>query len=292
MLLVQIGIIILLINVDVIDADAFLDLLLWFPIFLIAVGVEKVFTRSRMELIAYATTVCLMAGGLWIVFDASAGPDGSSFFSRTSFSEKLDPEAREIFAEMEIDDAEVTVRDATDALVYARFAEFTPKPRVSYDLDEEGVARLKFSSRAGRQWSHIIHYEDGYRYDWSVKFSESLPLTLECYGEDADLHLNFATTPLRNLKLDAENTDVYLKIGDIESEVTVAIFGVDSEVKLRVPRESGLRISGRDFAALLARVGLVELADGIFVSEGYDTSSQRINVDLDERLKSLSIDTY
>ena len=47
-ILIQIGILWLLKNFDVITTDFWEDLLLYFPIILIAVGVEKIFTKSRL----------------------------------------------------------------------------------------------------------------------------------------------------------------------------------------------------------------------------------------------------
>ncbi len=59
MLLIQVGILILMQNNDIFDEEATESLLIYFPVVLIAVGVEKIFTKSKMQFISYLTTVAL-----------------------------------------------------------------------------------------------------------------------------------------------------------------------------------------------------------------------------------------
>ena len=86
-------------------------------------------------------------------------------------------------------------------------------------------------------------------------------------------------------------SDIYLRIGDLQRLVNVSIEGSDSKLRLRIPRESGLKVEGVRDDDYLRRIGLSE-SDGAFVSEGYDTLSYHIDVDLDDRYSSLSIEHY
>ena len=78
---------------------------------------------------------------------------------------------------------------------------------------------------------------------------------------------------------------------DLLPEVDVSLVGDDSKLRLRVPRDVGLRVSGTDHSRYLDRLGLME-RNGSFINEGYDTMQSRIVVDLDDRFRSLSIDVY
>ncbi|MCB2230623.1 hypothetical protein KQH82_07900 [bacterium] len=289
MLLILTGSLILLVNMDLINHNFVLELLIWFPIVLIAIGIEKIFTRSRLEFISYLTTVALVGAAVWIAFDATGSGDESDFFSRTSFVEEFDPAVEKIDALLDVGDGDLTIRDATRDMVYARFAEFTRKPKVSYEV-QDGRALVEFSEDRGIFRSPISVRTDNIS-DWIVKFSDKTPLELVCRGDNSDMHLNMATTPLRKLQLEAPSTIVYVKIGNLEPEVKVSLFGSDADVKLRVPREAGLQINGKDYRSFLEKIGLIEKGD-LFISEGFDTLQPKISVDLDERLRSLSIDTY
>lgn len=198
MLLVLTGTLILLTNIGVINYDFLWDLMIWFPVVLIAVGIEKIFTRSRLEFISYATTVVLVGAAVWIAFESSRNGGSASFFSRTSFVEEYDPSVTQIRAMLDVGDGDLTIRDATGDIVYARFAEFTRKPKISYEVNE-GRAVIEFVENKGIVRSPISVRTGEYS-DWIVKFSDKTPLELVCRGDGSDMHLNLATTPLRKLE--------------------------------------------------------------------------------------------
>jgi hypothetical protein len=50
-------------------------------------------------------------------------------------------------------------------------------------------------------------------------------------------------------------------------------------------------VIGVDIDNYLERLGLIS-SDNAFVSQGYDTLQQKIVLDVDDKLKSFSIDTY
>lgn len=292
MILVIVGVLLLLINADVIEIEALEQLVIWFPVLLIAIGVEKLFTRSKLEFISYLTTVFLAVSGIWLAVDAGANGSRDSFFESTTYREAVDPSATELSAVLDVGDAGVKIRDATRDLVYGRFAEGVRKPKTVYSLEDNGTARVKIGGEWQPGWGSIIKIDNDFVDDWSVKFNDQLPLDLEISGNHADLHFNLATTPLRSLRIDSDNSDIYLKIGDMVPDVDVEVLGDDTKLHLRVPREAKLRVESKEFVLPLEGVGLSELESGIFVSEGYDTSSQRIQVALDKKLRRLQLDRY
>jgi len=183
------------------------------------------------------------------------------------------------------------VRDATDDLLYGRFRKFTQKPEYKLEFEDD-EANLSLTSSHSRWFKHgFIHVETDEEDDWRLAFSNEVPLVLKCYGDHSDIHLNLATTPLRELLLDADDADIYLKVGDLEPNVRIIVSGADSKFRLRVPHQIGLRVSGVDDDGYLREIGL-DRQNGFFMSDGYDTLPQRIEVDLDDRFRSLSIDYY
>jgi len=189
-----------------------------------------------------------------------------------------------------LDEIDLTIRDSGDELIYGRFDKFTHKPKIEYEVVED-EARVTFTSRSKSLLGGAIKIQTGDPQDWYVRFSKDVPLELECSGNSSDLHLNFSTTPLRNLELDTYDATIYLKLGDLEPSVKVDISGEDSKLRLRVPDNVGLMVIGEEYRSYLERIGLVE-RDGDFVNEGYDSLSQKIEVNLDDRLESLAIDFF
>jgi hypothetical protein len=103
--------------------------------------------------------------------------------------------------------------------------------------------------------------------------------------------MNFATTPLRRLFLDSDASSVYLKLGDLEPNVQVTVRGDESSLKLRLPEGIGLRFIGEDYSRYLDRIGLIEDNNG-FITEGFDSSRTKVELDLDDRLSSFSVDFF
>lgn len=291
-LLILLGLILLLRNLEVIDSNYFwTGFLIYFPILLIAIGVEKIFTRTKLQAISYATTVVIFGGGLYLAMSGSRGDAaGADFFQETSYNWNEDSGVRELHAVLDLGRGNLTVRDATDELVYAQFNEFSSKPEIERTV-ENGIGNIKFKGKGTRFLGGLVKIETGEDADWYLSFSKVLPLVLECSGSQSDIHLNLSTTPVKQLKVDAEEATVYLKLGDLERELKVDVTGTDSDVRLRVPVTAGLKVSGISDEQYLKQVGL-ERRNGWYVNEGYDTMRSKIDVNLDDTQSSLSIDYY
>ncbi len=288
-LLVTIGLLLLFRNMGLFNDDIWIALAVYSPLVLIAIGIEKICTRTRVQVISYLTSGFLLIGGLAIAFYAGSGQEGG-FFTETSHTIRFDPKVRSLSAELNLNETDLTIRDSGDDLVYGEFARFTRKPKISY-LTKKGVAEISFDSRRMSYLGGVIKIDTDDDRDWWVQFHENTPLDLSLSGHDNDIHLNMSTTPLRLLKLDTDDAVIYLKIGELEPMVRVIVGGEDSRFKLRVPQSVGLRVHGADYRSYLKRLGLAG-DDDVFETEGYDTNSTRIEVDLDDRLSSFSIDYF
>lgn len=291
MILIQIGILILLRNAGIINDNFWEELIIFFPLVLIAVGIEKIFTKSKLQFIAYLTTLSLFFGGFALAFVSSLDQFEGNFFSESSYTQDADSSITRISAFLDVDNAELTIRDSGDDLIYAHFDQFTKKPRIKLEKID-GTANIKMTSRPNNYLGGAIKIQTDEAQDWRVKFMENIPLDLECTGDDADLHLNFSTTLLDNLNLDADNSTIYLKLGDLSPLVKITVNGDDSRLRLRVPQELGIKIMGDDYSNYLNKLGMVEFDSVSFVNEGYDDFENKVDITLDNRLSSFSIDYF
>jgi len=288
--LVLLGVLLLLRNTEVLNDNFWVDLLVYLPVVLIAVGIEKIFAKSRAKIISYLTSVALLLGALWIAFSGSLGGAECSFFSKTTFKMAYDPSIRAVHAVLDLDETDLTIRDSGDDLIYGSFDRFTRKPKTEYEI-VGSEANITLTSRPRSFLGGIIRIETDDPQDWYLRFARNIPLEMECFGNNSNLHLNFATTLLRRLKLDADDAQVYLKLGDRESLTKVDIVGENTNLRVRVPQNVGLKVFGNDYQPYLVRLGLTQ-SDGGFVTNGYDTVKNKIVVNLDDRLGSFSIDFF
>ncbi|MFH1373961.1 MAG: DUF5668 domain-containing protein [bacterium] len=290
MFLILLGVLLLLRNTNVFNDNFWPDLLIWFPVVLIAVGIEKIFAKTRVRFISYLTSVGLFLGGLFIAASGSLNGSEGNFFSASTYQQEFDPSVETLHAVLELDETDLTIRDSGEDGLYARFDRFTRKPKITYRV-RDNEATVTFISRSQSLLGGAIVINTDDTQDWYLRFPEKIPLNLECTGNGADLHLNLSTTPLQKLKLMADDARVYLKLGDLEPYVKIDIAGEDSNLRLRVPHGVGLKVLGQDYRSYLSRIGLVSDDDG-FMTSGFDSAGNHIEINLDDRLGSLSIDFF
>ena len=292
MLFILIGTLLLLVNADVLSNNFWIDFAYLLPFLLIAIGIEKIFSKTRLAIISYLSTVLLVGGALYVAFDSSRSDDYGSFFDSTILEYEADPSVQIIDADLDLDRTSLTIRDATDEIMKARFGELTYKPRADLEI-RDGHAYIQLDSRYGtrRFVGHAIEIETGDPDDWRVSFSNEAPLNLILNGRDCDLHLNMATTPLRELQIDAADADVYLRLGELEPRVKVIVTGLDARLRFVLPQSSGLMVTGFDDPIYLEEIGLVK-NNGGYVNENYVDALTSVEIVLNERLRSLSVNFY
>jgi hypothetical protein len=292
MLLVLLGTLLLLVNADVLNHNFWIDFVYFIPFLLIAIGIEKIFSHTRLKIISYVTTVAIVAGALYVAFDGSSYTESGSFFESSTLV--LDEDRAKvdlIDAELGLGTSSLTIRDASDELLRARFGEWSRKPASELKVDNR-VATISLDSRSGRRvWGGTVRVDTDAAEDWRVAFGRDIPLNLEITGQENDLSLNLATTQLRRLSIDDDDAEIYVKVGDLESTVQLKIMGDDSRVRLRVPQEAGLMVTGVNDPSYLEQIGL-EARGGDFATPGFEQATVRIQAELQENFRSLSIDYY
>jgi Domain of unknown function (DUF5668)/N-terminal domain of toast_rack, DUF2154 len=289
-ILIIIGGLMLLKNLDYVSNSIWEDILVWSPVLLILIGIEKIFTKSSLQAISYGTSFVLLFGVAYLAMQNHTGIDSGSFFERTHYELGMNDSLKRLHAKLDLGSTNLTIRDNGSELVYGRFERFTAKPDIGYE-EQNNEGFVSFESRSKRWLGGVVKVEVDESQDWYLRFSDMIPLDLECVGSNSEIHLNLAPFRLDNLKLRADNASVYVKLGDLESLAKVSIAGQESRVKLRLPGSSGVRIVGSEYDQYLQTVGMIS-RDGGFVNAGYDSSGKKIEVDLGPGLSSFSLDFF
>jgi hypothetical protein len=292
MILILTGVLLLLVRLDVVSTDFWWNLIEYFPFVLIAIGIEKIFARTQFKLIAYLSSLLMVAGALYVVIDSQRYGETGSYFESSSIRFDPDEEVTEIAAVLELGDANLTIRNAADELLYARFGQYSFKPEQSLTV-ADGRAKILLTDRSKqrRLLGGKVVIDGDEVDDWRVSFSRNLPLNLTCSGKGDEIHLNLADTHLRVLSVDASDAEIYIKVGELEPDVIVSVRGIDSELRLRVPEVAGLSIRGFEDNVYPSELGLVENG-GEYTTENIEAAETRIQIDLEDEFRSLSIDFY
>ena len=292
LILILIGTLLIMARLDIVYDDFWLDLIEYFPFILIAIGIEKIFARSRLKAISYLTSILMVAGAIFVAIDSRGPTSSGSYFESSSIHYDPTEVVTESVALLELDDADLTIRSATDELLYARFSEYSFKPDQSLEV-VDGRAEMTLTNRSTRRhfFGGEVVVDNEVTNDWRVSFSRDIPLSLTCVGSDNDIHLNLASNPIRELTVDATDAEIYIKLGELEPDVRVEVRGDGNILRLRLPEEVGLKIHGLSDQELTEQIGLVEEGADL-VTENFAGAATRVEVTLPDEFQSLSIDFY
>lgn len=289
--LIFVGGLLLLNNTGFLDWWVWSELVSLWPLLLISIGIEKIFAHSKkLKFISYMAPIALFVLlGAVVVSYASFEDD----FDRSGSTYRIDYDSEEdisgIEAKIILDDCDLHLKSTVGKLFRGRFRAWQFKPSIDYDV-RGSIAEFEIShERAFGDWIHFDGFENSG--SWSARFSNTVPISLECVGDRADMTLDCASLLLDKLQIDSRRGDIKIILGDLREEITLTLEGEDADFRIDVSRNCGLKISGvrGKMSRLMRRIDLVEDGDD-FVSVGYDTLVPRINIDLASDISQFSID--
>ena len=92
LLFILVGTLMLLVEADVLNLNFVIELAYLFPFLLIAIGIEKIFSKTKLKAISYLSSVVLVAGALWVAFEGSSYSSNHSFLKSGSIKWQADDE--------------------------------------------------------------------------------------------------------------------------------------------------------------------------------------------------------
>jgi len=291
-LFILVGVLLLLNNMGELDWWVWSDILSLWPLILIAIGLEKIFTRSKIEFVAYFPILALAAVVLWVAFEGF--DDGDDLLKRSGdgyrYTIEKKPDIENVRARFEAGDIDIYLRSIGTELFQVRTEGTGYVPMVDFG-EYNGTAEidLRAEPRKLPDWIRIDHWRRSG--DWNLYFNEKLPLDLECLGDESDMMLDFRYLLLDNLIVKSDDGYIRLKFGDLRDLVKVTLRGEDASFRLSLPSEGGLKVTGagEDLAGFLADEGLAK-QDDYFTIPGYDTLKPQFEIYLDSEIERLSLD--
>ena len=255
------------------------------------VGIEKIFTRTKLQFVAYGTSIVLFATGIGIALYGSQDGFDSNFFTESSFSEDFDPRFSKLVAVLNVDETDLVIRDSGEELIRGDFDQFTRKPLIVREYIND-VAKVTLTRKENSFLGGAVQIHTDEPQDWRLRFSDKVPLDLTCNGERSDLHLNLSTTPVEKLSLNADDASIYIKLGDLLPNITVDIKGDNSSLKLRLPSQIAIKVPDNFYRSYFETIGLIEKDSNLYVKDTLVPINSNVTLDMDSRLSSFSLDYF
>jgi hypothetical protein len=288
LLFIVVGVMVLLCNTGHLDWNFWYEILMWWPILLIAIGLEKIFQKTKLQFISYLSPLILVAAMIFVAIDTGSERNVKGFFSSTRWSEDVDPAVDHINAVINHQNIDLYItRTATD-LISARFDRFSRKPDIDFSKSDR-TARLDINRRRGGIGGAVITSGRRHNRDWKVSFSDDVPLSLKCIGDGADITLNLQAIPLQDLTIKNDDGDIDLRIGDKSPTVAILIDGADSDFRLKIPAGCGIEVFGDKYESYLTTIGFIKTGE-IYHTEAFDSTAVKLKLEIPEELRHLSIE--
>ncbi len=266
-----------------------LELLEWWPVLLIAIGVEKIFLKTDYRIISYLSPIALAALMVYLAVDVGQRNSSSNYFSRLDWSEEVRPEVKLLRADINSGKYDLRVSRSVNYLAEVRADRYSRKPDIDFAADDTS-ATLEIDEPMIS--GGIIVFHDGkYSDDWRLFFSDQVPLDLKCRGKESDINLTLTEIPVRAIDIDDDEGDIYLKLGGLSPRVMANIGGDDARLTFRLPQGTGLKVIGENYGGYLRTLGMEEAGDAHF-SPDYDSASVQVELEIKDQLRHLSIEYY
>jgi hypothetical protein len=115
-------------------------------------------------------------------------------------------------------------------------------------------------------------------------------LNLNIGAADADFYLK--DLKVQNLVMKAGAADVEIRLGDEIEKTYVNVDMGAAKLTLNIPRGSGCKLTGEMVLVAKNLDDFYESSDGVYVTDNYETAQNKILVDFNSGVSSLSIDRY
>jgi hypothetical protein len=301
LILLGIGLIFLAINLGYLSHHVWWSLLTLWPVFLIAIGIELIFRRTRLRWLALLSPLLIVIAFAYAVitdnhYDSCEWPRSfgwnDSQLSRETrhFEYDRNDSLTNLQVDFEFTAGEIWVGPTSRLLFSGDFEYWRNEPTCNYERDGDSG---KITIRSADHGNLGFIWNRRTKNDARIFLGDYLPLDLSLKSAAASVDLDLSELIVNKLSIEAGASNVELKLGCRASEIMVRIDSGASKVRLDVPGGIGLKI--RMDTALSStnfrRLGLNKTSEG-YESADYGASVCKAIVELDSGVSRLEIDYY
>ncbi|HEX9750322.1 MAG TPA: DUF5668 domain-containing protein [candidate division Zixibacteria bacterium] len=292
-ILIVLGVLLLLSTLDYINWDFWWSLSHFWPVLLIAIGIEKIFTATdRYKPLAFLSPVLILGTVAYVAFAGgndwdwrrNIESDTSDMFDSETYSWTTvgTPDNERIRIVLEKAGGRVVVRNGTgdENLVEGRLRYWGRQPEVDWRNDgAEVLVHVK-------DHEHDVNKRDL----WLLKIADRLPADVKVSGGATRMRLDFTGIRLEKLDLEAGASEIDIVFGTLSGMVDCALSCGAAAVDLTIPAVAGISIRKDEVLTRFSAVGL-ELIDkgGILESPDFELQPVRLRIDLESGVSTLNI---
>lgn len=299
-ILISLGIVFLLNNMGHVPWPVWFRILSLWPVILIAIGIEKIFAKTRLSFLTILSPLLFMAAILGPAYFQKVELGKIYHASeRYQYSEDLDTSLTEATAVIKLKAGNLDISSCLlgledDKLVVAELNYYKRKPFVSYeysDFDSSATLDIRDRERGWKGWTSI--WGGWAAKDWKIKLTYRIPINLRIHAKAADGELDLSDLKLKNLNLDIQAANFNIKLGDLVDEVNGRIDSDASRLSLLIPEDMGLKIENH---AKLTSTSFSDISvlkhDNIYQTSNFEQALKKITLSLEGSVTRLVVKSY
>ena len=272
LVLIGLGIVFLLTNLGVVDWDVWESLVLFWPVLLIALGLDLILGRGILRgLLAFAIVAVVLGGVAFAVYEFG----GSERWAETTepVSQALEGASRaEVRLAFGSGTLEVGALADPALLVQGEIAVARHEDlRRSFSV-VEGTARFSLETKA-----RFPHVGRGHRRLWSLDLNPAVPLSLIIGSGVGEARLNLADLNLTRFELGGGVGEAEISLPG-RGRFEARIGGGVGRVTVRVPASLGVRIEAAGGLGSIHVPSDYARGDRIYTSPNYATAESRVDL--------------
>lgn len=248
-ILVCIGLVFLFNNLGYVDWEVWETILSWWPIYLIALGIEIVFRNSKLKLVAIIsplTFAFFILGPAWWQWE---GKHEDRLVQESRWSEEILPETNLLQADLNFHLGSLTMTEGSDKKVKCQLEYEGNQPVYDFSQSEE-TAKLTIEDRSHKTFGVTFgsagftqaNFRGWGRKEWQVELDGSTPLELKLSSQVSKNDLDLSRLRLKELELCLQVARANIRLGEKSDTIRVSLEQDLSKVNLWVPKESAIRL--------------------------------------------------
>lgn len=257
-ILISIGLVFLFNNLGYVDWEVWETIISWWPVYLIALGIEIVFRNSKLKLIALISPITFaffILGPAWWQWE---GKEEDRLVQKTEWSQTISSGTNLLQADLDFRLGQLVVSLAPEKGVKCNLEYQGQEPYLDFS-EAKGSAKLRIEDHSqkafgissgsfGVKHSGFREWEDK---NWEVQFDSFTPLELKLSSQVSKNNLDLSNLKLRKLDLSLQVAKAVVKLGEKSDTVIVKLDEEVSKLDLWVPREAVVELDRQtDLAAL------------------------------------------
>ena len=279
-ILVIVGVVLLMQTTGVVSWDLWLNLWRFWPVLIIAIGIN-IFMGCRMWWLSTLLVAVLLIGA--VAGSIALTTDDEPVV--TTLTESLDGlSSMDLSLTFAAGDLIVrSLRAGSPNLVEGRFE--TPGRAAQATLTRSGDTGVLSITMEARSWSRWFSNAD-----WDISLSQSPSLSIDLDGGAASMNLDLRDLRVTNLDIDVGAASVDVTLPASAGEVSVGIDAGAASIKVIVPEGIAAKISkDAGLSSFDIDASRFPKSNGVYVSPDFDTAENRVTIDFNVGASSVTV---